>query len=360
MPFLRALRILDFRNIRQAELRFQAQISVVEGANGSGKTSLLDSIHVLATGRTFSGGLAADFISRGAERAVVSGDVEADAGTVRLGVEKTRAATTCRADGVAVRSASLLLAYLPVLSLDAQLYQMVSNSPAYRRSLLDRTLFHVEQGYLELFKKFHRAMQHRNELLRTGQRSQLIEYWDEEFAQLGTVMDERRQTCVDDLNHRLAEMEPWAGAGRGTLRLDYRSGWRSGCSLRDALAESGGREAEWKTTVVGPQRAELRITVDGSAVKQKVSRGQAKRIACLLVAAQLRCLEENARVKPILLIDDLSAELDRGAQQAVLEILLTGERQAFITTIDCAQLPQGHYLQHAQRFHVEHGQFSSQ
>lgn len=359
MPFLRALRVQDFRNIRRAEFRFQAQVSVIEGVNGSGKTSLLEAIHVLATGRTFTGGVAADFISRGVENTILSGEVETDGSSVRLGVEKTRSATVCRADGAAVRSASLLLAYLPVLSLDAHLYQMVSNSPAYRRSLLDRTLFHVEQDYLELFKKFHRAMQHRNELLRNGQSAQMMGYWNEEFAHLGAAMDEKRQACVDGLNERLTAMEPWSGAGRGSLRLEYRSGWRSGTSLIEALAESAARESEWKTTVVGPHRAELRITVDGMAARQKVSRGQAKRIACLLVAAQLGLLDQKAQVNPILLIDDLSAELDRAAQEVVLATLLTGKRQAFITTIDYAQLPQAHYLTHAQRFHVEHGQFSS-
>lgn len=358
MPFLGALRIRCLRNIGLAELSFQAPVCVIEGENGSGKTSLLDAVHILGTGRTFSGGVASDFITRGSEATVVSGDVDDGGRKVLVGVEKSKLTTVCKADGNVVRSASVLMGFLPVLSLDSQLYQLVSNSPSYRRSMLDRTLFHVEPGYLELFKKFHRSMQHRNELLRTASNRQAMEFWDEEFASLGTAMDQRRQDCVDRLNARLSDVEPWADAGRGALKLEYRSGWRSGIGLRDALVESRTRELDWKTTMVGPQRAELRVSVAGSAVRLRISRGQAKRIACHLVAAQLEMLEQEANVRPVLLVDDLAAELDATAQRTVLEILLSGKRQALVTTIDYRQLPKGTCLDHAQRFHVERGHFS--
>lgn len=357
MALLRELRIQNFRNLRSVDLKFSSQVNVIEGQNGSGKTSLLDAIHLLATGKPFSGGAPTDFVSRGATETIVSGEVECDGVPVRLGVEKSRLGTVCRANGANVRSASSLLAYLPVISLDSQLYQLVSNSPAYRRALIDRTLFHVEPDYLDLFKKFHRSMQHRNEAIRQGTAGTDLAFWDEEFCELGLVVDQRRQSGVAALNRFLAEMEPWAGAGTGTLRLDYRSGWRAGISLRDALSESAERERQWNMTLVGPQRGELRVTVDGIGAKQRVSRGQAKRIACLLVAAQLSFLEETSQVEPVLLIDDVSAELDQQAQRIVLETLVTGRRQTFVTAIDYEVLAKGKYLDDAQRFHVEHGNF---
>ena len=357
MTFLRELRIQNFRNLRAVELKFESQVTVIEGHNGSGKTSLLDAIHLLGTGKPFSGGSATDFVSRGATETIVSGEVLGSGLLVRLGVEKSRSGTICRANGASVRSASSLMSFLPVVSLDAQSYQMVSNSPAYRRALLDRTLFHVEPDYLELFKKFHRAMQHRNEALRQVQHKSDLEFWDEEFCTFGSAVDEKRQRCVSALNNFLSAMEPWAGAGTGTLRLDYRSGWRSGISLSDALKESVERERQWEMTVVGPQRGELRVTVDGSAARQRVSRGQAKRIACFLVAAQLSLLEEASGLEPVLLIDDMSAELDRDAQRVVLETLVNGRRQTFLTAIDYDSLAKGLCLDNAQRFHVEHGNF---
>ena len=360
MAFLRELRIRNFRNLGSVELKFTSQVNVIEGQNGSGKTSLLDAIHLLATGKPFSGGTPADFVSRGATETVVNGEVDCDGVVVRLGVEKSRLGTACRANGASVRSASSLMAYLPVISLDAQLYQLVSNSPAYRRSLIDRTLFHVEPDYLDLFKKFHRSMQHRNEAIRQRSSGSALEFWDEEFCSLGLAVDRRRQAGVAALNSFLSSMEPWAGAGAGTLRLEYRSGWRAGLSLREALSEGAEREKQWNMTLVGPQRAELRVTVDGVGAKQRVSRGQAKRIACLLVAAQLAYLEETSQVEPVLLVDDLSAELDQQAQRVVLETLLNGRRQTFVTAIDYEVLAKGKYLDNAQRFHVEHGNFLAQ
>ena len=89
----------------------------------------------------------------------------------------------------------------------------------------------------------------------------------------------------------------------------------------------------------------------------KVFKNPTIQIACLLVAAQLSFLEETSQVEPVLLIDDISAELDQQAQRIVLETLVTGRRQTFVTAIDYEVLAKGKYFDDAQRFHVEHGNF---
>lgn len=356
MSTLEEVRITDFRNLREVDLKFSEGLNIIAGRNGSGKTSLLEAIHVLASGKSFTGASATDFISRGASASTISGLVRTNGRSVAVGIEKGPVGTVCRAGGEGVKSASVLAELLPVISLDAQLFQLVGNTPAYRRSLLDRTLFHVEPKYLSVFKACHRALQQRNDGLRAGLTTAELEFWTEEFALHGEKLHQFRELCVEELNDWL-KGQHLLGEGQ-QLALEYRSGWRVGTSLTQALADSGGRESHLRTTLVGPHRAELRVTMNGMPVRQVISRGQSKVVACVLVEAQLACLAARGRPMPILLIDDICAELDGPARFNVLEMLVKPDRQAFVSVIDREWLPAGSYSASAAMFHVERGTFS--
>lgn len=357
MITLEEVRVSDFRNLSAVALEFGSGLNIISGRNGSGKTSLLEAINVLASGKSFTGASASDFIARGSLVSTISGVVSNEGRTLAVGIEKTSGSTVCRAGGENVRSASVLAELLPVVSLDAQLFQFVGNTPAYRRSLLDRTLFHVEPRYLAVFKACHRALQQRNDGLRAGVSRSELEFWNQEFASYGHQLHLYRERCVTEMNEWLASQPMRVDCE--TLALEYRSGWRAGTTLLEALADSAGREAQLRTTLVGPHRAELRVITGGAPVKQAISRGQSKVVACVLVEAQLACLGSRNRPLPILLIDDICAELDYQARAEVLEMLLKPGRQAFVSVIDSKWLPEGNYSAGSALFHVERGAFSS-
>jgi len=357
MSKLEEVRVKDFRNLRDVALKFGPSLNVIAGRNGSGKTSLLEAINVLASGKSFTGASASDFITKGSSASTISGVIGKSGRSIAVGIEKSAGSTVCRANGEGVRSASILAELLPVVSLDAQLFQLVGNSPAYRRSLLDRTLFHVEPDYLGVFKAYHRALQQRNDGLRTGISADELEFWNQELAVHGERLHGFRERCVLELNQWLEHHPLWPDGQ--ILVLDYRSGWKSELSLLRALVDSSGRESHLRTTLVGPHRAELRVISDGAPVRQVISRGQAKLVACVLVEAQLACLAARGRAPPVLLIDDICAELDQNARAEVLEMLLKPGRQAFVSVIDNKWLPDGSYSSDALLFHVERGAFSS-
>ena len=358
MATLERLWVEDFRNIAALEMAFSNNLNVVLGPNGSGKTSFLDAIHVLATGRSFTGSTASDFIRRGQEKSIVGGHIRNPDGVrASLGVEKTGATTHCRVDGESVRSASVLSRHVTVLPLHARLFQLLDDTPAQRRALLDRVLFHVEPLYLETYKRFHRAVQQRNELLKAGQRPAEFEFWDEEFLAAGESLNNSRLGCVAHLNGWLAERHQILELG--TVGLAYRSGWRADQTLREALKENRQRELLVKSTTIGPHRAELKVLADERLARNAVSRGQAKLLTCLLVEAQLAYLEEHGRPTPILLVDDIAAELDSRSRAIVLPMLLKPGRQAFVTAIDFDQVPADLGNLSLTLFHVEQGVLSA-
>lgn len=355
MPVLEHLTAKNFRIIRELDLGLAAGINVIQGRNGSGKTSLLEMIYLLGTGKSFRTSRAADYISANEQFTLVTGSVR-ESSTSRpsmLGIEKSNKDTLCRIDGQTVTAASELARHFSVVSLDAQAFRIMDDGPAIRRSLIDRALFHVEPTYLDIYKRFHRALRSRTELLKQGASLAEGEYWNEQLAEHAQTLDAARKHCVDRFN-AWVNAAPSAGQW-GKVSFEYRQGWRAETDLRQLLADGWPRDVEAGTTQSGPHRAELKILLDGRPAGNVVSRGQGKLLICALVAAQASFIAHGTGRRPALLIDDITAELDRDSCMAALSLLLSDAGQAFVTTIEGAPLMAALPEAPEAWFHVERG-----
>lgn len=350
---LESLRIKNVRRLRDAELAEAAQTNIIWGANGSGKTSLLEAIHLLATGRSFRSHKAGEIISHGQASLIVAGTVRSSNRELfhTLGIQKTPSGTRIRVDGEQLKSSSQLAYVLPVLLLSVDSFYLLDGGPTIRRALLDRTLFHVEQRYLDKIKRAFRALQQRNELLRARASSRL-EVWDSQFVSYAVEMDRYRRTAVDALNVILKDLS--ARTGLPDVFLDYRRGWKAGADLGDLLAAHYDRDREIGFTMDGPHRAEVRILCEGRPARQVVSRGQGKLVIAALVAANAELISTRSGCRPVLLIDDLPADLDRWSLERALKALLATGCQIFLTTID-KTVPLTQSMAPIQVFHVEQG-----
>lgn len=356
MPVLERLTATNFRILKSLDLSFADGLNVIEGSNGSGKTSLLEAIYLLGTGKSFRTARPADYIGEQDTRTLVTGTVrtEGQARSSVLGIEKSAHDTLCRIDGQTVHAASELARHFSVVALDAQAFRILDDGPTIRRALIDRALFHVEQNYLEIYKRFHRALKHRNELLKQRASAEQGEYWNQQLAQHALALDAARKSCVERFN-AWVQQAPYASRW-GQLSFDYRAGWRSDRDLAELLADSWLRDIDARTTTHGPHRAELKILLDGRPAANVVSRGQGKLLVCALIAAQASFIADGTGRQPALLIDDISSELDRDSCKAALSLLLSGNGQAFVTTIEAAPLLQSLPTTHQAWFHVERGQ----
>ena len=350
---LTSLSVQHVRRISAAQIWPSGRSNLITGANGSGKTSLLESIHYLATARSFRTSRASDVISYGEKALVVSGELQDMAGVNnRVGVEKTPTATRLRYNGEAVTVASRIARLVPVLTFNTESYLLMDGGPANRRALLDRLLFHVEQDYLETLKIYYRGLKQRNSLLRSKAGRQQVGSWDQQLGAAAEKLDTWRSGCVSVINGYLVAAPLYGDIG--PLRLEYRRGWQPGETLCHLLTGSWQKDSDLGTTTVGPHRAELRIKIDGKLAKTRVSRGQGKLIIAAIIGAQARFLREHTMEVPILLVDDLAAELDRTAREVAADYLLSTQAQIFFTAIERSDLP-GKLCQAARMFHVEHG-----
>lgn len=343
---LATLRIKDLRCIAEAELSFGPRLNLIHGANGSGKTSILEAAFLVGRGRSFRTRHTEALIGRG--RPALQLFAQTGDPAHRIGFEYRREeAYTARLDGEDVRSLAELPGAFFVEAIDPEVHRLVESAPGERRRWLDWGVFHVEQGFLESWLRFSRALRQRNAALKQDQDPRV---WDGELAEHGEQVARARsqwfETVKPHLNetiHRLAGLD---------VELVYFRGWSADRSLAEVLADGVERDRSRGSTLAGPQRADVQLRVQGRAARDCLSRGQQKLVAAAMVLALLQRLREGERSPPTLLLDDPAAELDANRLSLLVDLVQELECQLIITSLDPALRLFG---TPEREFHVEQG-----
>jgi DNA replication and repair protein RecF len=346
MP-LASLRVEQLRCVENAGVDFAPRLTLIEGPNGSGKTSLLEAVYLVGRGRSFRTRLTERLISRQSDFLRVFAETASP--PHRIGFEYRREGDySARLDGRDVESLAELPEALFVEVIDPDIHRLIEGGPGERRRWLDWGVFHVEQGFLPHWVRFSRALRQRNAALKLGQDPS---FWDEELADHGEAVDRHR-------SHWLETLRPaWAKAVSELSGLEvdlgYVRGWSPDRHLREVLAEGRDRDRERGSTQSGPHRADIQLRLRGAPARDVLSRGQQKLVAASLVLAQLGQLRERQISPPTLLLDDPAAELDAERLEHLVGLVRALDCQLVITSL----APDLRLFGHPERvFHVEHGQ----
>ena len=331
------LRKLIARNVRilvDVELDLDADLVLFTGANGSGKTSLLEAIHLLGTARSFRARSVQDVVSRGRDALLVRGEfTEGDGRSSTAGVEKRRrGGTSLRLSGNEVRAASDLARHLPLVTITPDSQRLLSDGAEARRRLLDWLLFHVEPQYHGAYSRYRRVLLQRNSALRrasVGVAEQ--ETWSSELAAAGQVLERMRRTALEPMLQRLDFAVSELAAVPVTL--EYEAGWDMSEDLGAALLREWGRDSTRGFTTLGPHRADLRVQVHGRPAHHVVSRGEGKILTAALLAGFAKVVAECVSRKPVLLVDELASELDAHNRRGFSQVLRGLGMQTFVTTV---------------------------
>jgi DNA replication and repair protein RecF len=247
---------------------------------------------------------------------------------------------------------------LQVINSDS--FNLLLGSPGHRRQFLDWGVFHVEHQFHGVWQRFQRVLKQRNSLLRHGKISDAELYpWDRELSEAGEVVDEQRARYFEDFEPLFQRLLPRLSPDLGGMELRYRRGWDKNSPLQKALDGSAKADREQGFTHVGPQRADIKVLVDGHAASEILSRGQQKLVVCALKLAQGQLLTQRKGRSCLYLVDDLPAELDRQHCRRVAEVLMELDTQVYITCIDTEELAGAwpeEWLGNSAMFHVEHGE----
>ncbi len=346
---IRQLSLTDFRNLVSSTIDFDARLNLIQGDNGSGKTSLLESIYVLCQARSFRGNQLRECIRHGRKGFLLFGRFDG----FRAGLSRTRDKLDIRIDGEPVPRRSALVRRTPINIVNADSFLLIDGAPARRRAWLDWVLFHVEPEYPEAWRRFQHALRQRNRLLKDARDYALIDYWDQHLAEPSTwLQDKRRETCAALREIIEREMHPVLGGL--PLEIEYRQGWRADGELLEVLGEDRQRDRRAGYTHSGIHRDDIVMTSGGVPLDAVLSRGQGKRVCLALILGVLRLVDRRSGQSVILLVDDLNSELDPAAREQVLRQLVEMPLQLFISNID-SSWPDPLVAKDCQVFHVEHG-----
>lgn len=348
------LRVKGLRNLLELELRPGPRFNVLTGDNGSGKTSILEAIAILATARSFRAATLDAVVNyRVAEMSVYAEAVAPNGDRHRLGIMRPRRGRLqARVQGEAVASAANLAVVLPVQAVVPDIGALISGEPGRRRRFLDWGVFHTHAQFTGAWRRWRRALAQRNAALRQGNVS--ASAFDAELCAAAEEIDNSRAAYMAAFAAVFAEVAEEM-ALRETVSVGYRRGWDAERALRDVLDESFEADLRVGYTQHGPQRADLTIRVDGRRAAEVLSRGELKSAAFAMQAAQGRLLGSDTGSSAVFLVDDLVSELDAGHRQRAVAVLRSLEAQVFIADVAADVLRPLIATDESAWFHVKHG-----
>jgi DNA replication and repair protein RecF len=356
---LTRLHIHHVRNLNKIAFIPHPHFNIFLGENGSGKTSLLEAIYLLALGRSFRSRQVQSIIAHQKNELACYGEVfDQHDLKIPLGIEKNRQGEVkCKVGGEPCERLSLFAQQLPLQLITPETFKLLIEGPQERRRFLDWGVFHVEPSFSELCQRYQRLLKQRNAALKQS-RGKSLQVWDKEFIAVGEKITALRQSY-------LVSLLPFADKATQDLlpllpiHFEYEQGWSPTCSLEEALGDALGQDARLGYTSVGPHRAEINVTMEKFAAHQVLSRGQQKLLICALHLAQAQQLYASQGRKCLFLIDDLASELDNTNRQRLLARIATQNHQLFLTGVDAGGW-QGVCEQYGgEMFHVEQGSVRS-
>ncbi len=352
---LLSLNISNLRILAEASIEPSLGLNLIYGENASGKTSILEGIHLLATARSFRSANLADIRRYGEQNVRVTAKVTSAAGdSAFIGIEKSADVLNMRAAGEKLTRVSALAAWLPVQIIHPDSHQLVSGGPKLRRQFLDWGVFHVEHAFIQVWRRYDQALKQRNAALKAQSPNKAVMAWDKTLNEAADAIHTLRLKYVE----ALLEVFPGftqAISGEHGFQLGYQAGWDTSQPLSTLLLENLAKDRQRGFTSVGPHRADLVFRMDERRAKPQVSRGQQKMLVMALSLAQAELFSQQTGRSCVILLDDLAAELDNVHRGKLLAILQKMALQVFITAVSKEALDISTW-QDAKVFHVEHGQ----
>ena len=331
MPILEHLSLKNFRNLDNIEACFSDRINFIFGNNGSGKTSLLESIYSLTHGRSFRSRQTLPLIQDNSNffRVVIS--VKALSSRTKIGWEKQKnKESQLKIDGKNVTQFSFVAEKLPTLMIDTDSHRLLASGPKARRQFVDWKAFHCFPEYLSYWKEYQTNLAQRNAALKQNITACP---WDQGLCASADKIDQYRKQIIAEWQEHFKALAPLFNLEELDINFKYDRGWPSDKSLAESLEENQEKDRRLGFTHTGPHRADLMALAQEGLLFQRLSQGQQKIITYAMKLSQVRLLSKAYSKTSLVLIDDLPAELDLSKRKSVITALKELNIQSIITGI---------------------------
>jgi len=354
---LTSLSLEQLRCIQSIDLTAPARFNLFVGQNGSGKTSILEAIHILGLGRSFRHSQLSSVIQHGKDFLRVTACLKDEESGIehRLGLQKDQEGKlNIHIDHEVVHSAAKLASYLPLQLIHPDSDELITGGSTLRRQFIDWGVFHVEHSFYESWKTFHRLLKQRNAALKARAPRSEIEDWDALYVPAAYQVSKHREEYITRLRPYFHEILSTV-ARLPAIAIIFEKGWE-GESLFEVLSSQYPRECHVGHTVSGSHRDELLVQVEGHDASSILSRGEQKLVMTSLKLAQAALLKAETQKSCVFLLDDFAAELDAQHRYEVIRNLEKLESQVFLTSIQLEEVRNAFEALSFDVFHVEHGE----
>ncbi|HYE69685.1 MAG TPA: DNA replication/repair protein RecF [Anaerovoracaceae bacterium] len=358
--YLKKIELKNFRNYEEQTVEFHNKVNIITGKNAQGKTNLLESLYIMSLGKSFRTNKDIEMIGFEKEYCRAKSLSIKEGRELEIEITIGKEGKTTKINGMKTAKHFDLLENVYMVIFSPEDLKIVKDEPEKRRKFIDRELCQLKPIYYKNLGRYKKILQQRNSLLKQQDINEdIIAVWDESLAEYGAKIIQERNRFVERLNQISREISRSITNGKEALELSYEANVEHKENyeeqkeyLKKVLNKNLKNDIIRRNTTVGPHKDDLKICVEGIDIRHFGSQGQQRTAALSLKLAEIRLIQEEAKVSPILLLDDVLSELDSERQNFLINSL--EEVQLFITTTELSeevkkQLPDG------ETFFVENG-----
>lgn len=336
--WLKRLSLINFKNIRQADIDLSERFNCFVGDNGAGKTNVLDAVYYLSMSKSAFTMTDGQSVSHGEDFFVAEGTYVAESErqeSVNCTFSR-KGGKILKRNGKEYDRLADHVGSFPLVIVSPRDTELIMDAADERRRYLNGFISQLDRSYLASMMRYNAVLAERNRFLKSSSDEQMLLIYDMQLAEHGTKVYERRGAVVEQMRGLVEEYYRYLSEDKETVEIVYRSELEQ-MPLSELLLRSRARDIINQFTCSGVHRDDLVFKIGGYPLRKYGSQGQQKSFLMALKLAQFRMLAEHTQERPILLLDDLFDKLDIGRVQRLLSLVSAEEfGQIFIT--DCNKL----------------------
>ncbi|MBN1550742.1 DNA replication/repair protein RecF [bacterium] len=330
---LQCIRVVTFRNLNAVQLSLGSGINVFMGDNAQGKTNFLEAASCLADGRSFRGARIADMIQHGTGNSVSEGTVLSDDRQITLKIQFRSFSRTYHVNNNVIGDLKEYVGHVHYVVFCAEAMNISAGEPKYRRDFLDKGVFSIMPRYVIALRDYRKCLYQRNYLLRAAHPDKIhLNTWTEKLINSGSQIVEQRLKYLQKIQPKASYFHGLISSNREILSLHYQSDSCFKSLTREKIEEAMRQQFERvkddemrrKITLAGPHRDDLRIHINDKDIRIFGSRGQKRTCVMAMKLAEMALFRDMRNEYPILIMDDVSSELDKRRQVSLMELIPNG------------------------------------
>lgn len=355
---IKSLTLKNFKSYRAETFSFHDRFNLIIGENAQGKTNLLEAIHFLLVFKPFRQLRSEEIISFGTTECRLKGEIQSQSGFDEINILVDDNHKTLKLNNKVVYNTSKVSGRYNVVTFLPTDIDLVKGSPQVRRRYLDSAICSFDPSHLRDLKLYQRALGQRNAILAKtpSLTPDKIEVWDEQLAEIGSHVIQRRLDIISKIEPELNIIYKKTSGIDQEIGIHYESSIELTSDLersfKDELKLKFEQDKKRFHTTVGPHRDKISFSISEKDASIYSSQGEAKNLALALKASEIEMIHQYLGRTPILLLDDITSELDSNRKKFLFKLLQDFTGQIFITTTSIKEIL---YKGQIRGFHIKDG-----